>query len=820
MPFGLKGAPATFCRMMNTALRSLTPIQLALYMDDICLASNTFEEHLQRLKSLFETLLHFGLRLRADKCQFAMPSVFFCGHQVSSQGIAPAMTKTDAIRNWTVPTSPRALKSFLGATGWYRRFIPNYATIARPLIDVAEERVSFCWSLECQGAFDELKRRLVEAPVLIHPQVNKPFCLSTDASAVAVGAELAQEGDDGEMHPVAYYSQTMSSAQRRYSVFDREFLAIILAVRHFRHHLLGAYFTLRTDHRPLIFLPSMKDPWGRRGRWISELQEYHFRFEYVPGAQNTMADALSRLGFVSEPQDLRETENLQTVGCLSINSLSSRMFREKQAQDEVLEVVMTIIQEGMPEEELSEQLQELLKEPLCIRDGLLCRIAEDGITQMVVPAKMVPEILRVAHDEPVSGHVGAKKMISVICRRFWWKSINSDAQKYAASCVTCAARAPSNPKPRAPLLQRVQAERPLDRVEMDIKGPLPQTARGYRYVLVIQDSFSKFVELMPLCSQSAAEVCLRFGEWVGRYGIPTSAHSDHGPCFISHEFQAFCKRYDIDHSLSTPYHPQGNGGVERCNRSLGDMLTKITDEDQKGWDKHLSEVQLALNSVVHETIQDIPFRVMFKCTPRGMVDVTADRVMRCPRNSLEKEEVTRMYQNVTEATQKASEKRREQYNRKRVVFHNYEVGDLVWLKKMTRKKGCSRTLATRWEGPFVVVQKVSEVVYLVRRYHGRKRYTVHHDRMKKFVSRDPRLEGKGGLLSDCEEGQSEVGLIGWKSTDSEEEYLTGAEVEEENKMDDEVRRQSPQAERAEAINRPRRERRVPVRLRDYDLPDW
>lgn len=143
MPFGLKGAPATFCRLMNTALRNLTPVQLALYMDDICLASDTFEEHLERLKLLFETLLHHGLRLRADKCQFAMPSVLFCGHQIGPKGIAPATRKLDAIRDWAVPMSPKAVKIFLGATGWYRRFIPDYATIVRPLIDIAEERVRF-----------------------------------------------------------------------------------------------------------------------------------------------------------------------------------------------------------------------------------------------------------------------------------------------------------------------------------------------------------------------------------------------------------------------------------------------------------------------------------------------------------------------------------------------------------------------------------------------------------------------------------------------------------------------------------------------------
>jgi hypothetical protein len=159
----------------------------------------------------------------------------------------------------------KEVKTFLGMAGFYRKFIPSYATIAKPVTSMLAGEQQFCWSTQCQEAFLELKQKLSSAPCLAHPVLDRMFVLATDASAVGTGAELAQESNQG-LKPVAYFSRALSKTERRYSTYDREFLAIVMAVRHFRHHLLGEHFRLRTDHRPLQFLSTASDPWGRRAR--------------------------------------------------------------------------------------------------------------------------------------------------------------------------------------------------------------------------------------------------------------------------------------------------------------------------------------------------------------------------------------------------------------------------------------------------------------------------------------------------------------------------------------------------------------------------
>ena len=178
--------------------------------------------------------------------------------------------------------------------GWYRRFIPRSASIAKPMYNLLEDDKAFRWPHECEIAFSTLKEMLISNTVLSHPHPDRTYVLTTDAFMVEIGAELAQQTPEG-IRPVAYFSKTLSKSERKYSVYDKEFLAIVMAVHHFRHHLIGTKFCLRTDHHPLQFLANTKDPWGKRARWIMELEEYSFTVEYISSQENVVANALSRL---------------------------------------------------------------------------------------------------------------------------------------------------------------------------------------------------------------------------------------------------------------------------------------------------------------------------------------------------------------------------------------------------------------------------------------------------------------------------------------------------------------------------------------------
>ena len=292
--------------------------------------------------------------------------------------------------------------------------------------------------------------------------------------------------------------------------------------------------------------------------------------------------------------------------------------------------------------------------------------------QIVVPSVLIPEVLRLAHDEHLSGHQGSKKTLFRILCRFWWPTIQKDVVNYTQSCTICAQRMPVNKRARAPLLGLPKAAKPIEMIEMDIKGPLPRTDRGFQYILAVQDAFSRYAEMLGMPRQTAEEVCEKLREWTGRYGIPVTFHSDDGPCFVSRAFKDFCGKYGIQHSFSTPYHPQANGSVERLNRSLGESLSKMIASHQRDWYDHLFAAQFAYNTAYHETVGDTRYRIIFKDSPRTTLQVAADLVqsesidehlLPSAYADREKQRAVEMYENVQERSRQMEEVRKQQYGK-------------------------------------------------------------------------------------------------------------------------------------------------------------
>ena len=289
MPFGLSGAPGSFQRLMDTLFRDFSFV--TTYLDDVLVHSQTAAEHKEHLRAVFSKLESAGLTLNGCKCTIGMCQVKYLGHVFSSNGMEPDPAKTSAVCNWSTPSDTSNLCSFLGLASYYRRYIHNFAEIAAPLHQLTNKGVKFEWTPSCQLAFNHLKQKLTEAPVLAYPQFGpaaEQFILQTDASANGIGAVLEQGG-----RVVGYASRTLSSAEKNYSVIQRECLAVIFALKQFRHYLLGCKFSLLTDHAPLQWLSSQKME-GLLARWALAFQEYDFTIVYRKGSENQNADALSR----------------------------------------------------------------------------------------------------------------------------------------------------------------------------------------------------------------------------------------------------------------------------------------------------------------------------------------------------------------------------------------------------------------------------------------------------------------------------------------------------------------------------------------------
>lgn len=292
MPFGLKNAPATFQRLMNTVLTGLEGVKCFVYQD-IVVYGSSLQDHNNKLIEIFEKLSEHNLKLQPDKCEFLRKEVSYLGHIISDKGVQPNPDKIEAILNIKQPKNPKDIKSFLGLVGYYRKIIPNFSKTAKPLTNLLKKEHPFIWSEECEKSFQRLKISLTKEPILQYPNFEQPFVLTTDASNDAIGSVLSQ-GPIGSDLPISYYSRTLNNAEQNYSTAEKELLAIVDSVKHFRPYLFGQKFKVISDHKPLTWLMNCKDPSSRLVRWRLKLLEYDYEIAYKPGKMNSNADFLSR----------------------------------------------------------------------------------------------------------------------------------------------------------------------------------------------------------------------------------------------------------------------------------------------------------------------------------------------------------------------------------------------------------------------------------------------------------------------------------------------------------------------------------------------
>ncbi len=293
MPFGLKNATSTFTRTMYEVFKDLGDSFLKVFVDDLNIHSESWEDHLQHLEVVLSRLREVNLRLNPNKCCFAAKSIVFLGHVVNKEGTKPDPSKIDAVLHFPTPKTVTNVRSFLGLTGYYRKYLREYSRIASPLFELTKKDMAFVWDQNCQRAFDDLKRALVEAPILVRPDFKEPFCLDVDWSTKGVGVILSQR-ESRCKKVVAYASKALTVAQRKFHPMEGECYALIWGILHFRQYLHRTHFTLRTDHKPLEWLATVSDAHGRRGRWIDMLQDFSFKIVHRPGMRHANADALSR----------------------------------------------------------------------------------------------------------------------------------------------------------------------------------------------------------------------------------------------------------------------------------------------------------------------------------------------------------------------------------------------------------------------------------------------------------------------------------------------------------------------------------------------
>lgn len=789
LPFGLCNAPPLFQRLIELAFAGMSWRVLMTYLDDLAIFTKTFEEHVTVLEEVFQRLEKAGLKLQPRKCHICRDEMIFLGHHISRHGIKPDPDNVKKIKDWPVPRNKKQVQSFIGLASYYRRFVEGFSNIARPMIRLTENEVPFIWDSDCQNSFQTLKRCLLKPPILGFPKWGEPFLLHTDASDFAVGCVLSQV-QQGQERVIAYYSKALSGSEKNWCTYDKELWAIVWGLRQAHIYLYGSQFTVVTDHKPLLQRNKLKwdaDVTQKRTRWMNELSTWgDVQIVYRPGRQNGNADAMSRrpvdgqsetlqhlIGdlFAAPPIDMPYEDVEAGVPCQKKKGKRSMKVRvtslipvdkdgkplniipKEQKVDPIISQVFRWVEtkdkpgwesvkdKGRDLRTYWRNFEDLaiLKETL-VRKCLL-RKKRKPVYQQVVPPGCRAQVMDEVHGGVTSAHFARRKTERKMKDRFFWPGMIADLMEFCRTCPLCVARNNPNPSMKAPL-QTIRTEFPFQLVATDLTE-LPVTPRGHRYCLVIGDHFTKYVNIYPIKDKMAKTVAdLIFRNYVCQHGMPETLHSDQGREYEAEVVQELCVMLGIEKSRTTPYHPQGNGMIERFNETLKNAVAKVSDKFGKDWDLHLGPIQFAYNSSVHETTGMSPYFLLHGREPR----LPADVVYGCPTQNYWKsvhdysKSVLQELQHAFSEVRKTATVNQERQKRvfdKWAKHHPYQVGDRVWLHNPVSKDR-HKKLAMPWVGPYVIVKRfqlangMPGVTYRIQSEDKtvRRRLVVHHNRLK------------------------------------------------------------------------------------------
>ncbi|KAA3677052.1 uncharacterized protein DEA37_0001247 [Paragonimus westermani] len=693
MPFGLSGAPFTFRRLMVQLVKRLDNV--AVYGDDIVIYSNTESEHAAHIDAVLNRIKNSGLRINADKSQLGRSSVVLLGHKVGQGEIKPLPEKILTIREAMAPNSKRTLRQFLGQAGYYSRFVKNFHSIALPLYELLRKDKKFEWTDDAQRAFKRVQQAMNEQQLTLKlPNTKETFIVATDASDRGIGAVLKQK--EGV---IEYASRVLTPTEQKYSTIEKECLAIVWALDKWRPYLLGQQFHVETDHKPLEWIMTARDPRGKLARWALRLQEYDFTINHVPGLSNCVADFLSR------PQVDDELPKV-TVG---VNGLimeqDPQTLVRLQRQDKVLRKVIEALARGVriptntKDEELKIIASQWKRVGLNSAGVLTWQRGVGHPCVVVIPRQLRRKVVADCHE---MAHTGCTRTYDLLQQRAYWPKMKEDVTTYVLACQQCQLLKSDNRGAQQPL-QPIPVSEIGELWSMDLMGPFPLSARGNQYVLVMTEHFTRWIEATGVPDQKASTVGdMVMKHIVANHGVPKAILTDQGPCFESDEFRTRMQQLGIKRIRTTPYHPQTNGLTERNNRTVKEWLSAKGGD----WESALPLVLLAYRASVQASTKKSPFQLMYGRTPRLPVDQDIGVWPECIDST--KELVTereRAQRNLKASQARTKEKSARQRFGKTRMFN---LGERVKYRDH-RNTGASgpgsRKLLPKWKGPYLVISR-------------------------------------------------------------------------------------------------------------------
>ncbi|KAF2900833.1 hypothetical protein ILUMI_05372 [Ignelater luminosus] len=637
--------------------------------------STTFDEHLVRLRNVFNRLRSAGLTLKPTKCTYARTQVNLLGHVISAEGIKPDPDKLNAISKFPIPNSVKKDQSFLGLANYCRKFIANF------------KNTKYLWGPEQNAAFETLKAKLLSAPVLTHFNPEAPKQLHVDASGIGIGGVLLQE-HDSKWHSIAYISRSLTKVEQNYTISELEALAVVWSLGYLRHLIFGRPITIITDHNAICFLKTLKSPTGKFARWIIKLSEFDYVIKHKSGAAHRDADCLSR-NPVQPPTEHDVDVTIEVPTYLLENQVSIEIpsyllenhdiVQLQQEDPKILEIINALKDpENSPIGLVRRSKNFILENDLYRKNTSL-----EGLSQLlVIPSKLKHELS--------SGHLGFTKTYCKIRNRFYWDGLSKDVEKY------------------------VKVSLPFDCIGIDLLGPFRRSRNGNTMIIVATDYATRWAETRALPTGEAGPVAKFLLENVMlRHGVPTRIRSDRGKCFQAELVAELLKITGAKSSFSTAYHPQFNGLTERFNRTLADMLSLYTNTQQTDWDSNLPLCTWAYNTSRQGTTKVSPFFLVYAREPRLATEASLNQDVRLAEIQDIRDRALMIRNYAVENIHSKQHKDKQRYDSTHRDVH-FNIGDQVRVFTPIRKVGKSEKLLLRWFGPYTVEGKCGEVDYLVR----------------------------------------------------------------------------------------------------------
>jgi len=707
MPFGLCNAPATFQFFLNDILSEVLDKYAYSYIDDILIFSKTKEEHIKHVRRVLKILLDNCLYCKLKKCEFFKEKVEFLGFVLSKDGIDMCESKIKAIKDWPVPTSVKEVQQFVGLANYYRRFVKDFATIAKPLHSLTKKNTKFVWTDSCQVAFETLKQTFTEAPVLKIPNPERKFYVETDASNFAMGAVLSQKDENEKLHPCAFISKAFKNAELRYTIYDRELLAVVFALKEWRHYLMSAKepFTIYTDHINLKFPRKPQELSPRQIRWNEFLSKFNYKIIYRKGSENKKADLLSRR------PDLIVAAITSSIDHNSIiDSINEYYSKDAEAEE-----IIKKIKEGNYVDKYHYTNNVLyLNNLIYVPDGLRKKIIQNY------------------HSSPAAGHFGINKTKELIKRNYFWKTMNQDIEDFVKHCDVCARMKNSTHPPYGLVELTETPSRPWAYINVDFLTDLP-VSNGYTGTMNVIDQFSKMIHIIPICGlPNAEDVANLFLSYIFKiHGLPYSITSDRGSQFTSKFWKKLLQILNIDCKFSTAHHHQSNGQIERLNGTISQVIRCTTQDEPTLWSYYLPLIEFAINNSTSSTTGKSPFEVVYGYS------LTFDPFI-CFQKARTHAEITTLdwklhFEEIKKNIEESKNSYKIHADKGRIDGPKFNVGDYVWMNSISTLNKLSKT-SPRRSGPYKIVEKLSPVTYkLDLPNNTRKSNIVHVERLEKYL---------------------------------------------------------------------------------------